>query len=267
MNPRTLSLAALTVLDVPPAQQVHCAAEAGFSHVGLRLVPATASEPHYDMIGHTPMVRDTLSALQQTGVKVSDVEILRLTPEMRASDFEVVFETAARFGAGQVLVAGNDADFSRAADNLAQLAELGAGFGLTMNVEPMPWTAVRNIADARRLILAAGREDLAILIDAIHFDRADESLASLGAIPRSMLKYVQLCDAPAERPLDEETLIYQARAARMIPGSGGLDLHGLLAALPSDLPVSVEVPLAGADGKRPAHERAKLLYDAARALV
>jgi hypothetical protein len=39
MNMRTLSLAALTVLDVPPPEQVRIAAQTGFTHVGLRLLP------------------------------------------------------------------------------------------------------------------------------------------------------------------------------------------------------------------------------------
>ena len=33
--PRPISLAALTVLDVSPANQVLCAAKAGYSHVGI----------------------------------------------------------------------------------------------------------------------------------------------------------------------------------------------------------------------------------------
>ena len=42
MNMRTLSLAALTLLDVPPPQQVRIAAQTGFTHVGLDQAPAPA---------------------------------------------------------------------------------------------------------------------------------------------------------------------------------------------------------------------------------
>lgn len=80
MNMRTLSLAALTLLDVPPPEQVRIAARTGFTHVGLRLLPATPADPDYDMLGDTPAVRATLSALMETGIRVSDVEIVRLTP-------------------------------------------------------------------------------------------------------------------------------------------------------------------------------------------
>jgi len=37
-------------------------------------------------------------------------------------------------------------------------------------------------------------------------------------------------------------LIYTARCARLLPGDGGIDLRGLLGALPSDLPLSLEIP-------------------------
>ncbi|HEY5308601.1 MAG TPA: sugar phosphate isomerase/epimerase, partial [Casimicrobiaceae bacterium] len=38
---RILSLAALTVLELSPPDMVSCAAAAGYTHVGLRLLPAT----------------------------------------------------------------------------------------------------------------------------------------------------------------------------------------------------------------------------------
>ena len=53
-----LSLAALTVLELSPPDMVSCAKEAGYSHVGLRLIPATDREPTWPIIGDTPLVRE-----------------------------------------------------------------------------------------------------------------------------------------------------------------------------------------------------------------
>ncbi len=69
------------MLDVPPPEQVRIAAQTGFTHVGLRLLPATPTDPDYDMLGDTATVRATLSALMETGIRVSDVEIVRLTSD------------------------------------------------------------------------------------------------------------------------------------------------------------------------------------------
>lgn len=268
MTNRILSLAALTTLDVPPPEQVRIAAEAGYTHVGLRLLPATPTDPDYDMLGDTAAVRDTLAALRETGIGVSDAEIVRLSPDFALDDrMQLFLATAGRLGAGQVLVAGNDPDRRRAADNLARLAEAGKPYGLTMNLEPMPWTDVRNLADAQALIRESGRDDVGILVDAIHFWRAGETLKNLAGVPASALNYMQICDAPARAPDSEQELIAQARGARMVPGEGGLDLHGLMRALPASLPVSVEVPLGGELGKLPALVRARRLADATRAYL
>lgn len=60
---RPISLAALTVLELTPPQMVTCAAEAGYSHVGIRLLPATPTEPQYDIVGDTPLLREVQSRL------------------------------------------------------------------------------------------------------------------------------------------------------------------------------------------------------------
>lgn len=267
MNMRSLSLAALTMLDVPPPEQVRIAALTGYSHVGLRLLPATPDDPDYDMLGDTPTVRETLAALRDTGIRVSDVEIVRLTPDFSLDALQTFLETAARLEAQQVLVAGNDGEIRRSADNLARLAQAGEAYGLTMNLEPMPWTQMRTLADAQALIAASGQNNVGILVDAIHFWRAGESLDTLATLAPQQLNYMQLCDAPALIPTDTQELIYQARSARKVPGEGGLDLHGLMAALPSTLPVSLEVPLAGAQGALPAQQRAQLLFNAAQSFL
>ncbi len=267
MNMRSLSLAALTMLDVPPPEQVRIAALTGYSHVGLRLLPATPDDPNYDMLGDTPTVRETLAALRDTGIRVSDVEIVRLTPDFSLDALQPFLETAARLEAQQVLVAGNDGEIRRSADNLARLAQAGEAYGLTMNLEPMPWTQMRTLADAQALIAASGQNNVGILVDAIHFWRTGESLDTLATLAPQQLNYMQLCDAPALIPTDTQELIYQARSARKVPGEGGLDLHGLMAALPPTLPVSLEVPLAGAQGALPAQQRAQLLFNAAQSFL
>jgi sugar phosphate isomerase/epimerase len=55
---------------------------------------------------------------------------------------------------------------------------------------------------------------------------------------------MQLCDARPERPADMQEIIRQARSDRLFPGEGGLDLKGLLGALPAGIPISLEIPVA-----------------------
>ena len=262
------SLAALTVLSLAPPDMVTCAAEAGYRGIGLRLIPATAEEPSYpDFVGDTPLVREVERRLQDTGVRTLDIEIFRLQPQTRVEDYRAALETGARLGAANVLVAGNDPDRARLVDRFAALCALGAPLGLAMNLEPMPWTDVRTFADALSVVEASGHENAAVLVDAIHFDRAADAPAALRAAPRQRLRYVQLCDAPAERPRDMAVVLQQARTARMIPGEGGLDLRALLSALPRDLPMSLEVPMPALVRQVGAVAAARRLRTAAESLL
>jgi sugar phosphate isomerase/epimerase len=255
--PRVLSLAALTVLELAPPAMVTCAAAAGYSHVGLRLVPATPDEVRYETIGDTPVIRETLARLAGTGIRVLDIEILRLTPTTRVADFLPVLETAARLGAANALVAGNDPDESRLVDRFAELSDLATSFRIAPCLEPMPWTDVKSFAQGARVLAWADRANAGLLIDAIHFDRGGSTAREIADVPSGWFRYVQLCDAPARRPTEVGELLRQARADRLLPGDGGLDLAGILAALPRDLPISLEVPMTALAATVPAVERAR----------
>jgi sugar phosphate isomerase/epimerase len=117
------------------------------------------------------------------------------------------------------------------------------------------------VAKAKRVLKAAGRKNAAHLPDPIHFYRADNRLDELKDVPH---RYLQFCDARKERPADPQELIRQARGDRLFPGEGGLDLRGLLRALPADLPMSLEIPHAG--GLAPG-ERARRAIDATKKLL
>jgi sugar phosphate isomerase/epimerase len=150
---------------------------------------------------------------------------------------------------------------ARLADTFAKLCELAARHNLNANLEPMPWVDVSNATTAKRLLDAAGKDNAALLVDAIHFFRAGDRFDDLRG---TRLRYAQLCDAPAERPADMQEIIRQARSDRLFPGEGGLDLKGLLATLPANLPLSLEIPLAR---KLPPAERARLALSATRKLL
>src|SRR5262245_42363935 len=264
---RPIGLAALTVLEVSPLEQIGVAAEAGFSHVGLRLIPATPEEVRHPMIDDTSLIREVLARLAGTGIKVLDAEIFRLKPETAVAEYLPAMETAARLGASHLLVAGNDPDERRLTDRFGELCDAAAKLGLTADIEPMPWTDVKDIVQAARILTAVGRANAGVLVDAIHFDRARSRIADIATAPQKWFHYMQLCDASAERPADTAGVLYQARAGRLFPGEGGLDLPGILRALPHDSPISLEIPAEKLAQSVGAVERARRAITATRALL
>ncbi len=106
----------------------------------------------------------------------------------------------------------------------------------------MPWTDARNLEQALRIVESADRENAAVLVDAFHFDRSASRLQDLAEVPATRLRYAQLGDVAGPRPSDMAEILRQARNERRFPGEGDCDLLGLLQALPTNIPLSLEIP-------------------------
>ncbi|MCX7646099.1 MAG: sugar phosphate isomerase/epimerase [Rhodobacteraceae bacterium] len=239
---RRITLAHLTAIDLPPPALVAAAARAGFDGVGLRLLRVTPDSPGYPLMDDPRLLSETRAALGDTGLACPDIEFVKLAPETDLAALGPLLDAGAALGARHVIAAPYDPDPSRLADRLGRLAEEAAARGLAGAVlEFFPWTPVADLAACRRVAEAAGPR-AGILVDALHFDRSGSSLAELAAVPPDRLPFVHLCDAPVCPPYTTDELLHTARAHRLPPGAGGIDLGALLAALPPEVPLALEVP-------------------------
>jgi len=261
------SLAHLTVLELPPPEVVRVAAETGCRSAGLRLLPVAPGAAAYPLQDDRPLMRETLARAEATGVAVADLEIVMLRPDTEIASFLPFLEAGARLGAKHVLVAGYDPDEARLTASFAAFCEAAAPFGLTGDLEFMPWTAVPDLSAALRLVRGAAQPNGGVLVDALHFDRSGSRVADLAAVPRDRLHYWQLCDAPAERLSTTEGLLHTARADRLFPGEGGIDLPPLVRAMPADLPVSLEIPTLELAKTVGPEERVRRAVAAARRVI
>ncbi len=239
---RPFSLAYLTAAPLSPPEAVTLAAKLGYQHVGLRIVPAAPGGDFAPLLEDRALLRDTLQRIAANGVKVFDVEIIRIGRDFRAETTGQFLDICAALGAKAILVAGDDTDEARLTASYAAFCDAAAPYGLTADLEFMPWTAVPDCKTARRIVDAVARPNARILVDALHAARSTTSLAELAALPPAMLSYAQICDAPADVPETVEGLIHTARCARLLPGTGGIALRAMFNALPAGLPVSVEIP-------------------------
>jgi sugar phosphate isomerase/epimerase len=238
------SLAALTVLELAPPELVEVAAACGYDHVGIRLLPAVPGALAYPLMDDAAGLKETLARLDATGVTVADLEVVAFREETDVAGFSAFFETGARLGAKNILVAGYDPDLGRFADRFAKFCEAAAPHGLTADLEFLPWTSVPDLRTANRIVAQSGQPNAGVPVDALHFDRSRSLLGELVRLPTERLHYWQLCDGPAERPATTEEMMHAARYERMFPGEGGIDLVSLARAMPADIPVSIEVPTA-----------------------
>lgn len=240
---RPVGLAQLSLLNTAPPELVGVAAQAGFDFIGVRVRPVTPTERPYNLQPGSPMLRETLSRMQDTGVTVRDIEFLLLDGSDQREAWLGMMAAGQALGASSLTVAGADPDSARLVHNLARMTEDGRGFGITPTLEAISYQPVASIAQAADIARQAG---CSIVVDTLHFNRYDgpgaaaqweELRANADLVP-----LLQLCDGPAERPVTRESLVTESRSEREVPGEGEFGLAEAVAALPVSLPVSAEAP-------------------------
>jgi sugar phosphate isomerase/epimerase len=261
------SLAYLTVFGLAPPEMVLTAARAGYDFVSLRLNPVTADEPVHPVTQDRRLRQRTLQRLSQTGVRVLDVELLRLTSDFDVSAYDALLDASAELGARSLIAQAADSDLARATDHFAALCDAARLRNLTVDLEFVTWTETRDLDRAARIVRGADRCNGGVLVDTLHFSRSGCSVAALAALPRSWCHFAQLCDAPGAAPDSVEGLIYAARNERLFLGEGGLDLRGILKALPHDIPYSLEIPRASLARRLGLEEVARQALSTARMYI
>src|SRR5262245_59815918 len=119
----------LTLPDLAPPHLVTVAHRARFDAVGIRAAPAGPVEESWPMRAGSPMLIETLHRLDETGLRVLAVEIIRLVPATDPRSYEPLFETGALLRASFVNVLADDPDLHRARDNFAAVAQDAGGYG------------------------------------------------------------------------------------------------------------------------------------------
>ncbi|MFJ6456274.1 FAD-dependent oxidoreductase [Paenarthrobacter sp. NPDC091669] len=241
---RRLGLAQLSLVGTAPPDLVTIAAEAGFDFIGARVRPVTATERPYNLQPGSPMLRETLARMADTGITVEDIEFLLLdgTGLQNGADQREAWlrmmEAGQALGASTLTVACADPDLDRFGDHLAQMTQDGKAYGIIPTLEPIAYQTVRSIPQAVEL---ADRADCKIVVDALHVNRFGGTWAQLEDAA-DLVPMIQLCDGPAIPPPSREGLILESRSERGVPGEGEFDLPAMLASFPADIPVSVETP-------------------------
>ena len=172
-----------------------------------------------------------------------DIYSFYLQPSTEVVTFKPAIELAAEFGAKYLVTMGADTDWSRQRDNFIRICEIAAAYGLTCIVEPAVIRPLANVAQTQRLIRDAGCTNAAICVDPWNFSRAGDHASDLTRIDPKLLPYAQICDGIIGPDEPNPALLGRMSPnRRCLLGQGDVPLADILDALPTGLPLSIELP-------------------------
>ena len=83
------SLAHLTVLGCPPPEMAYIAAMTGYDYISIRpIYMGLPGEPNYDLANNKTMLKQTKRALNDTGLKVHDIELAKIEDGRNVRQYE-----------------------------------------------------------------------------------------------------------------------------------------------------------------------------------
>jgi sugar phosphate isomerase/epimerase len=261
------SLAYLTAAPLAAPDMITLAARCGYGAVGVRALPAMPGGDTNELIGNPARVREVMARVRDTGVTVFDVEIVRIGEGFTVEPLKPFLDVCGALEARAILVACDDADEGRMAASFAAFCDAAAPYGLTADLEFMPWTKAPDAKTALRIVERAGRPNGGVLVDTLHAARSTTTLADIAAVPATRLHYAQICDAPAEIPTTLDGLLHTARHARLLPGAGGIPLAAMFDSLQAPVPISIELPNDAEKAARGIDAWAQAAIDAARRVI
>ena len=236
------SLAQLTVLNASPPELAKIAAECGYDYFSARQIyMGLPEEPDYDLAKNRKMMAETKAVMEDTGIRFLDIELARIVADLDVKKYENAFRTAVELGGTRVLSSIWTDNEDYYTEKFAEVCDLAAQYGLTVELEYVPIAAVRNLAGAVKVLRAVNRPNAGILIDMHHFHRAQDDPAELAKLPREWFHMVHLCDASAVIPSDPEEMRRIMREDRDYIGEGGVDIKAIMAQIPN-VPCSIELP-------------------------
>jgi len=243
---RSLTLAHLA-LGASPAATIDAAADAEFGAVGLRICARRPGDPYAGepILGNPVTARALRDRAAAHGIRLSNISAYQFYADVGWDDVAPAIDATAELGAPILVANGFDPDTGRFTALLARYCEAAAASGIQVALEFLPYSAVRTLDDALRIVEATGAENAGVLLDALHLERSGGVPADIARIPAKRVAFAQLCDAKRwTGPRTDEALQNEARTARLPAGTGELPLYAFLDALPAGTEIEYEVARA-----------------------
>jgi sugar phosphate isomerase/epimerase len=212
-------------------ERIEAAAAAGFTGFGVLAVDLAVAERDHGLAGIRAMLADN-------GIVHLELEGLpdwwSSGPERARSDElrRLLLAAAEALGARHLKVtpdtSGAPWDAGHWASEFALLAAQAADAGARLGIEFLPWSNVRTVHEALRLVEDAGHPAGGVVVDVWHVERAGTPVVELAELSPHRIVGVELNDADGEVV---GTLFEDTVDRRRYCGEGSFDLPGIIAAL------------------------------------
>jgi sugar phosphate isomerase/epimerase len=257
--------AANEISPFPLRDRCEAAMRAGWSGVGLILDDLEYNIEKYSLSG-------VKSILEDTGMKYFELEILMdwyLDGEARTKSDHCrrrFIELGAGLGMRNLKIGANPfdknpADFARMTDEFAKLCQDVATIGATVAIEFMPFSPIRNVAEALKVAEGANQPNGGLMVDHWHVARAGTPYSEVARIPARFIKGVELDDVGAQV---KGSLFDDSTFNRQLCGEGAGDCRAFVDALEQagcTLPYYGVELISEVHRKLPLDEMAKRAYD------
>jgi sugar phosphate isomerase/epimerase len=237
------SIAHLT-LSATPGKTIAAAAKAGFDGAGIRICGRFVGDDSFqDIIGDHAEVKRLHALTRDLGVVISNISAFQFYPGLTTDHLKTVVDTAAGLGADTLVVNCFMKDRGEALSLFAAYDEMARNAGMRIALEFLPYSAVRDLAEARAFIKDSGASVSRLLIDALHLERSGGSVEDIASLDSAEMAFWQICDARkrAAAAVSDDQLMQEARTARLPLGKGDLPLQSMFSVLPPDLEIEYEV--------------------------
>lgn len=239
-----LGIENISVFGLPPIAFVNLAADLGCRHISAALIPFDYNPhgyPRFSLKDDAALRREMIAAMRDRAVAISLGEVFAVKADTKISDWAADVGAMAELGIKRINTLSLDPDRGQSFDKFGELTEMAAAYGMETTVEFIPGLTVADLPTAITAVRHVGRSDFRLLIDAMHFIRSGSRPEDLAAVDPAMIGYVQICDAPLVPRISN--YFEEAKYERMVPGAGELPLLDILAAVPRDRIIGLEVPL------------------------
>ena len=258
----------LCVFGLPPVQFVDLAADLACPYISTALVPMPYNPhgyPRWSLRDDAALRREMLAAMRTRGVSISLCEGFGVRPNSDVNEYAADLDILCELGVRRINVASSDRDVSRTFDQFAKIAAMADALGIETTIEIGPGP-VPNLRSALAAVRHVANPNFRLLIDTMHFVRSGSGAGDIAALDPNLIGYVQLCDVPLVSK--HATYMEEALYERMAPGTGELPLLDILAALPPQVVLGIEVPQRSlADAGVGPYERVGRCVEATRNLL